>query len=976
MRSFRTIQEILGELPDIKKIYLLGSTGAGKTSLVQNIIGTSEFGFPTTSQKRTTVAPTEYVINKELEFKTTVILKKKEDILDSIKELIEMAIIRAYEGNLIIEDIIFELEQTPDERFKLKHIISPDTFKNKASYIYKNILPQIENTDEDIFSNQNIILEIENITNEFLHEIETHFNMKCSNSYKLFNDEPFIIEGISNKNEFIKRNKELLANETGSISVLVEYIRIQGNLLANWLKPDLSFVLIDGEGIGHTYSEKRDTLSTRHHDYFNFCNNIVLVENSTEPFTTGGQGAIESIFLNGYKNKFKLIFSKIDKLTISDTNSYFRRNLRNLSEALKKEDILFDVENKNTFKVANLNKKNSGTSERNEIEKLLLSINESKESEIIPLEYDFNNLFINLNRNKFINEFQDEIIPEHWAVIKAFSKRMHLDEVEYRHIKPISWILRFLMQEVNIFLRRSDDLQSDISDSQNKIKQDFSKKLIWYIYKSFIFDQDHLWLQAFELKGTGSDKERKTFIFENILNTFLPSKENESAFQLFKKGIKDLLLKSGARELKSAVKINLNHIDIKKIYGNSNIKWDLEQDTNILLGKNGCGKSTVIKLIHACINNNKEVFEQYEYPYVELTLTKEYENGEKQKIKINNSKISSDIKSVLISTFDIFTNNNSFDKVTYLDHKLHNLIEDFGKYQRSLTQIIAKKTQTESDEITEILNKISDASTEELIQFQKLRTKVNKINSEISEPIQKFKSIIDFYLDTTNKTAIINDEKEPLLIEFKESNNIIPIDKLSSGEKQLLIIFLTIILQKEKPFILLMDEPETSLHVEWQSTLIDNIRKIKPNIQIIIATHNPLITLNRNENEIGVIEIGNEVIETNKIGTKYLDISTILLKYFELPSLIGREMQNDIKRFTELKLIEVNLLTEEESIELEKITLLLENNLVGDIIYNKNYLRFLKFLKENKNVDFDKFEEINEADFEDFLNEFKDEFND
>jgi predicted ATPase len=263
-----------------------------------------------------------------------------------------------------------------------------------------------------------------------------------------------------------------------------------------------------------------------------------------------------------------------------------------------------------------------------------------------------------------------------------------------------------------------------------------------------------------------------------------------------------------------------------------------------------------------------------------------------------------------------------------------------------------------------------------LTNFKRLRTKVNKINSEISEPIQKFKSIIDFYLDTTNKTAIINDEKEPLLIEFKESNNIIPIDKLSSGEKQLLIIFLTIILQKEKPFILLMDEPETSLHVEWQSTLIDNIRKIKPNIQIIIATHNPLITLNRNENEIGVIEIDNEVIETNKIGTKYLDISTILLKYFELPSLIGREMQNDIKRFTELKLKEVNLLTEEESIELEKITLLLENNLVGDIIYNKNYLRFLKFLKENKNVDFDKFEEINEADFEDFLNEFKDEFND
>lgn len=975
MRDFRTIQKILGDLPDIKKIYLLGSTGAGKTSLVQNIIGTSEFGFPTTSHRRTTVAPTEYVVRKGLNFKTTIILKKKEDIIESITELIEMAIIKALDSNLIIEDIVYELEQTPDERFKLKHIISSETFINKATYIFENILPLVKGTDEDIFLNQNITNEIDNITNDFLNEIESHFNEKCSNSYRLFNNEPFIIEGISNKKDFIRKNKELLANEKGSISVLVEYIRIEGDLLADWLSSELNFVLIDGEGIGHTLSEKRDTLSTRHHDYFNFCNDIVLVENSTEPFTTGGQGAIESIFLNGYKTKFKLVFSKIDKLSISDTNSYFRRNLRNLSEALKKEDIIFDTENKNTFKVSNLNKKDIGTSEKQEIEKLLLSINDSRESDIIPLEYDFDNLLINLDRDKFIGEFQDNITSEHWAVIKAFSKRMLIDEVEYKHIKPISWILRFLMQEVNLFLRRDDDLHSDISDSQNKIKQDFSKKLIWYIYSSFIVEQKHLWQQSYEKKGTGSDKERKSFIFENILKSFLPDKEKEKEFLLFKQNIKNLLLDSGARELKSAVRINLNHIDIRKIHGKTNLKWDLEKNTNILLGKNGSGKSTVIKLIDACINNRKEVFEQYKFPYIELNLTKEYENGDTKEFNITNSKITSDINSVLVSTFDIFSDEDE-TKGSYLDSKLFTLIEEFGKYQRSLTQIILKKTETESKVITEILNNISDASPEELEEFKNLRTKVNKITSEINKPIQKFKSILDFYFNTTNKAAIIDDEKEPLLIRFEVTNDIIEVNKLSSGEKQLIIIFLTIILQKDKPFILLMDEPETSLHVEWQSTLIDNIREIKPSIQIIIATHNPLITLNRNENEIGVIEIGNEVIQTNKRGTKYLDISTILLKYFELPSLIGRDMQNEIKKFTELKLKDTEQLSDEESEELERIGSLLENNLSGDIIYNKNYFKFLKFLKENKDINFDKFEKINEEDFQSFLNDFKEEFND
>ena len=79
MRNFKTIQDCLGFLPDIKKIYLIGCTGAGKTSLVQQIIGSQKHSFPVTTHRRTTIAPTEYVIKKNLPFKTTILLKKKID---------------------------------------------------------------------------------------------------------------------------------------------------------------------------------------------------------------------------------------------------------------------------------------------------------------------------------------------------------------------------------------------------------------------------------------------------------------------------------------------------------------------------------------------------------------------------------------------------------------------------------------------------------------------------------------------------------------------------------------------------------------------------------------------------------------------------------------------------------------------------------------------------------------------------------
>jgi len=121
MRSFEQIQNILVKeiTADIKRIYLIGCTGAGKTSLVQHIIGSKKHGFPVTTHRRTTIAPTEYVIKKNIPFKTTIILKKEQDVCYAIEELVQLAILKGKEDGSGIEDIVYELEQSADERFKL-----------------------------------------------------------------------------------------------------------------------------------------------------------------------------------------------------------------------------------------------------------------------------------------------------------------------------------------------------------------------------------------------------------------------------------------------------------------------------------------------------------------------------------------------------------------------------------------------------------------------------------------------------------------------------------------------------------------------------------------------------------------------------------------------------------------------------------------------------------------------------------------
>ena len=66
---------------------------------------------------------------------------------------------------------------------------------------------------------------------------------------------------------------------------------------------------------------------------------------------------------------------------------------------------------------------------------------------------------------------------------------------------------------------------------------------------------------------------------------------------------------------------------------------------------------------------------------------------------------------------------------------------------------------------------------------------------------------------------------------------------LSSGEKQMLVILLTALVQDGRPGALFMDEPEISLHIEWQQRLITLIRTLNPNVQIILCTHSPAIIM-------------------------------------------------------------------------------------------------------------------------------------
>jgi ABC-type glutathione transport system ATPase component len=105
---------------------------------------------------------------------------------------------------------------------------------------------------------------------------------------------------------------------------------------------------------------------------------------------------------------------------------------------------------------------------------------------------------------------------------------------------------------------------------------------------------------------------------------------------------------------------------------------------------------------------------------------------------------------------------------------------------------------------------------------------------------KRFQDIVDDLFSETGK-KIVRTENE---IRFTQIGEMLVPYQLSSGEKQMLAILLTVLVEDDQPHVLFMDEPEVSLHIEWQKRLIDLCLELNPNVQIILTTHSPAVIMN------------------------------------------------------------------------------------------------------------------------------------
>ena len=253
----------------------------------------------------------------------------------------------------------------------------------------------------------------------------------------------------------------------------------------------------------------------------------------------------------------------------------------------------------------------------------------------------------------------------------------------------------------------------------------------------------------------------------------------------------------------------ITRIEINSLWcGHKHVVWELRPDVNVLSGGNGVGKSTIINRLvqHLC----------------EGAAVGDLVTSAKLGVKVDfEPSDATGIRYDIIRSFDRrLVANERLIKITdmrvttELDWQLYILQRRYLDYQ---VNVANRMIQMLSSGDPAVRDKAAAAAASKT-RFQDL---VDELFSETGKRIDR----------TSNELSFIQYD-EPLQPYL-----------LSSGEKQMLVILLTALTEDRHHYVLFMDEPEASLHFEWQKRLISMVREMNPNAQVVLTTHSPALIM-------------------------------------------------------------------------------------------------------------------------------------
>jgi predicted ATP-binding protein involved in virulence len=338
-------------------------------------------------------------------------------------------------------------------------------------------------------------------------------------------------------------------------------------------------------------------------------------------------------------------------------------------------------------------------------------------------------------------------------------------------------------------------------------------------------------------------------------------------------------------ETNAVQKINLQQFDLQNLDFFGNLIWTFQPQINILLGKNGYGKTHLLRLLISLLQKDDNISSEF-FKYTKsnsfVRCNLERNNDEK----------------IIHRTKTVFK--ESIGKVPVL------AIPDMRFVDKSKTTIGLADMEEGKGDLREYgaYHFLYEKSYDELIQnfLYELCIRYMDQGKSFESPIFDLlqgvvRELTDKEFEFDSIVAIGSAKFEIKVITEGNEKNPLPIQKASQGTLSILSIFGLIFYYLKsvfsdtpeeellkKPAIVFIDELDVHIHPSWQRKIIGLLRENFPNVQFIVTVHSPLVVAGCYENEVAVLRKGEngftiENFEEHFIGT---NTSELYEKIFEI----------------------------------------------------------------------------------------------
>ena len=592
------------------KVQFVGTTGAGKTTVVRQLLGTDPVDerFPSTSAAKTTICDLEITIGGE-DFEAAVSFITREQVRHFIMECVSAAVSANLE-NAQSSEVVRRFMEHSEQKFRLSYVLGSLTplksreedelsdedeeeiveedaevtedEREQFAERLRDFLEQVNDlaeaskeaflaaakdfnidphrsTPQDRDTLQDLVEEelqnkdeFHSLVDEILDEVESRFEFITSGDIIRSRDgwPTLWTFTCGDREEFIKAVNRFSSNYAPNfgrlLTPLVEGIRVKGPFAPTWYGDDEAprIVLMDGQGIGHT-ADSTSSVSTAITKRFQIADVIVLVDNAAQPMQAAPVSVLRTLVTSGHESKLVVAFTHFDEVKGDNLigqkaqKEHVVGSFFNAVQAVGKatgREAEHALKRLNPDRLVFLANIQSQLPDRakftlNEFTRMLEAIQSSIQPPA-PVKhrpvYDVANLVLSIQ--KATQEFHERwkgifgmgsrssVMPEHWTRIKALTRRVGIfKQDEYDTLRPIADLILRLQERISAFLSEplewnpalpkdgADDVRIQAVDA---IRREVNKRLHDLSRRRMIDEQLSGWVQAYELKGTGSTRVR------------------------------------------------------------------------------------------------------------------------------------------------------------------------------------------------------------------------------------------------------------------------------------------------------------------------------------------------------------------------------------------------------------------------------------------------------------------------------------